>query len=62
MKESVLLNRLRAAQERYAVAALRTPQEKDAFEYGRHVGTVHGFELAIGELLSMVAEEEKDPL
>lgn len=58
MKDSMLLGRLKAAQEAYAQKALRTPDRRDAFEYGYRVGVVAGFEAAINELLETFKEEK----
>lgn len=60
MIESVLLNKLKARQAQYALESLKAPGDKTEFEYGRRVGVVLGIEMAIEELLNMVAEEKSD--
>ena len=55
--ETLLLNRLKAAQTEFAVESLKRPQNRDAFEYGYRVGTVNGYEAAINVLLSILDEE-----
>ncbi len=55
--ETKLLNRLKAEQQRFAVEALKRPQNRDAFEYGYRVGMVAGYEAAIDVLLKLIDEE-----
>ncbi len=56
--ESKLLNRLKDAQQAFAVDALRQPQTRDAFEYGYRVGIFAGYEAAIAVLLKILNEEQ----
>jgi hypothetical protein len=56
--ETLLLNRLKAAQQEVALEALRRPQTRDAFEYGLRVGIVEGYEAAINVLLTLINEEK----
>jgi hypothetical protein len=56
--EAKLLNRLKAAQQDFAVDALRQPQTRDAFEYGYRVGIFAGYEAAIAVLLKILNEEQ----
>lgn len=56
--ETILLNRLKQAQQEFAVQAMRRPQGRDAFEYGVRVGTFAGYEAAIELLLKLVDEEK----
>jgi|TARA_R110002126_G_scaffold151631_1_gene298699 hypothetical protein len=56
--EAKLLNRLKAAQQDFAVDALRQPQTRDAFEYGYRVGIFTGYEAAIAVLLKILNEEQ----
>lgn len=60
MREGELLNRLKRAQEQYALEALKMPQEKSEYEYGLRVGVVAGYEKAINVLLAMVDEDKSD--
>jgi hypothetical protein len=55
---SLLLNRLKADQQQFAVEALRRPQTRDTFEYGYRVGMVAGYEAAINVLLKLLDEEK----
>ena len=57
--ETKLLNRLKVEQQTFALAALKRPIERDAFEYGYRVGLVAGYEAAINVLLKLIDEEEK---
>ena len=54
----LLLNRLKADQQQFAVEALRRPQTRDTFEYGYRVGMVAGYEAAINVLLKLLDEEK----
>ena len=57
-----LLNALKAEQQRFALEALRKPQNRDAFEYGYRVGLVQGYDAAINVLLQLLKEErDSDP-
>ncbi len=56
--ETTLLNRLKAEQARFALEALKKPQNRDAFEYGHRVGVVDGLEQAVNVLLSLLDEEK----
>lgn len=56
--ETKLLNRIKAAQQQFAVDALKRPQQRDAFEYGYRVGVVAGYEQAIEVLLKILDEEQ----
>ncbi len=62
MTEAQLLGRLKDEQARYALAALRQPDKKDAFEYGYRVGVLAGMEQAITLLLKVVEEENSRDL
>jgi hypothetical protein len=55
---SLLLNRLKADQQQFAIEALRRPQTRDTFEYGYRVGMVAGYEAAINVLLKLLDEEK----
>lgn len=55
-----VLNLLTNAQQELAVAALRSPNSHDAFEYGRMVGMYAGIERAIEVVLSTIKEDEDD--
>jgi len=50
--ETMLLSRLKTAQQEFAFEALKHPQNRDAFEYGHRVGVVEGYEAAINLLLN----------
>jgi hypothetical protein len=52
-----VLNLLTTAQQELAVAALRSPNSHDAFEYGRMVGMYAGMERAIEVILSTIKED-----
>lgn len=56
--DSLLLNRLKEEQQKFAVDALKRPQERDAFEYGFRVGMFAGYEAAINVLLKLLDEEK----
>ena len=53
-----VLNAITNAQQELAIAALRTPNSHDAFEYGRMVGMYAGLERAIEVILSIIKEDE----
>jgi hypothetical protein len=53
-----VLNAITNAQQELAIAALRTPNSHDAFEYGRMVGMYAGLERAIEVILSTIKEDE----
>jgi hypothetical protein len=55
-----VLNLLTNAQQELAIAALRTPNSHDAFEYGRMVGMYAGIERAIEVILSTIKEDNND--
>jgi hypothetical protein len=57
---TLLLNRLKAEQSKFATEALTRPDRRDAFEYGLRVGTVAGYEAAINVLLKLLDEERND--
>ena len=52
-----LLAQLKAEQQQYALAGLKQPHQRDAFEYGYRSGVVAGYEQAIGLLLKLLDEE-----
>ncbi len=56
--EQQLLNALKAEQARFAIEALKKPQNRDAFEYGHRVGVIDGLERAINVLLNLLDEEK----
>lgn len=56
--ETMLLNRLKAEQQRYALEALMHPSEKNAFEYGQRSGIVAGIEAAINILLNLINDQK----
>ena len=58
--ETELLNRLKAAQQQFALDALKRPVSRDNFEYGYRVGVVEGYELAVNALLALVREVRGD--
>jgi len=53
-----VLNAITQAQQELAIAALRTPNSHDAFEYGRMVGMYAGLERALEVIMSTIKEEE----
>jgi hypothetical protein len=55
-----LLNGLKAAQQQFALDALKRPVNRDNFEYGYRVGVVSGYEAAINLLLDLVRRERDD--
>ena len=55
-----VLNLLTTAQQELAVAALRSPNSHNAFEYGRMVGMYAGMERAIEVILSTIKEDNDD--
>jgi hypothetical protein len=57
--ETVLLNRLKAAQASFALESLKRPQNRDTFEYGYRVGVVSGYDAAL-DVLFTILEEEKN--
>jgi len=59
MRIEILLQRLEQAQADLARDALKQPQARDTFEYGRVVGIYAGLELAKNVLLDTVAEKER---
>ena len=56
--ETILMNRLKAEQQNFALEALRRPQERDTFEYGYRVGMIAGYEAAINVLLTTIDENK----
>jgi hypothetical protein len=56
--ETLLLARLKTAQQEFALEALRRPQSRDAFEYGYRVGLVEGYEAAINVLINLISEDK----
>ena len=59
MRIETLLQRLEQSQVDLARDALRQPQSRDMFEYGRVVGMYAGLELAKNVLIDTVAEKER---
>ena len=59
MRIETLLQRLEQSQVDLARDALKQPQSRDQFEYGRVVGIYAGLELAKTVLLDTVAEKER---
>ena len=55
-----LLNGLKAAQQQFALDALKRPVNRDNFEYGYRVGVVAGYEAALNLLLDLVRKERDD--
>jgi hypothetical protein len=55
-----VLNAITNAQQELAIAALRTPNSHDAFEYGRMVGMYAGLERALEVILSTIKEEDDE--
>ena len=53
-----MLNRLKLDQQKFALDALKRPQERNTFEYGYRVGVVAGYEAAVNVLLSLLDEEK----
>ena len=53
-----LLNRLKSDQQKFALDALKRPQERNTFEYGYRVGVVAGYDAAVNVLLSLLDEEK----
>lgn len=58
--EQLLLNKLKAEQQTFALHALSKPDRRDAFEYGHRVGYVVGLEKALNILLTLLDEEKHD--
>ena len=56
--ETMLLNRLKAEQQGYALEALRRPQTRDTFEYGYRSGVVAGLAAAENILINLIKEAE----
>lgn len=52
--------KLQQEQQELATAALRSPNSRDLFEYGRMVGMYAGYERAIAVLMSTFKEEDDD--
>jgi hypothetical protein len=55
-----VLNAITNAQQELAVAALRSPNSHDAFEYGRMVGMYAGLERALEVIMSTIKEEDDE--
>ena len=55
-----VLNAITNAQQELAIAALRTPNSHDAFEYGRRVGMYAGLERALEVIMSTIKEEDDE--
>ena len=55
-----VLNAITSAQQELAIAALRSPNSHDAFEYGRMVGMYAGLERAIEVIMSTIKEEDEE--
>ncbi len=53
-----VLNLLKDAQQELATVALRNPNSRDLFEYGRMVGMYAGLERAVEVLLSTIIEDD----
>lgn len=60
--ETTFLNRLKEEQQKFAVAALKQPSQRDAFEYGHRVGMYAGIESAINVLLAILDDASKKEL
>lgn len=52
--------KLQQEQQELATAALRSPNSRDSFEYGRVSGMYAGYERAIAILMSTFNEEDDD--
>lgn len=57
-----MLALLKEEQARYALAALKQPNQRDEFEYGHRSGVIAGLERAIDTLLKGVEEENSRDL
>ena len=55
-----VLNAITSAQQELAIAALRSPNSHDAFEYGRMVGMYAGLERALEVIMSTIKEEDDE--
>ena len=62
MTESRFLTLLKEEQSKYALLALKQPNQRDAFEYGYRVGMIAGLEQAIAVLLKGIEEENSRDL
>ena len=58
--EQILLARLKAEQQQYALQALQFPNLRTEFEYGQRSGVIAGLEKAIEVLIGLVKEERDD--
>lgn len=56
--ETQLLDALKVEQARFALEALKKPQNRDTFEYGYRVDVVAGYDAAVNVLLKLLDEEE----
>jgi len=57
MRESVLIGRLKAVQQEFALKTLMTPSATDLFTYGQVSGVVIGIEQCIQEIINQIKEE-----
>jgi hypothetical protein len=60
MRLDRLYQKLKAEQDALASSALRAPNARDSFEYGRVVGMYAGLEKAIAILVTLNNEEDDD--
>lgn len=60
MTPEKLFSKLKAEQDALASSALRSPNARDSFEYGRVVGMYAGLEKAIAILLTLYEKEDDD--
>jgi len=60
MRLDRLYQKLKAEQDALASSALRSPNARDSFEYGRVVGMYAGLEKAIAILVTLNNEEDDD--
>ncbi len=54
----MLLNRLKAEQQQYALEAMSRPIARDAFEYGYRSGVVAGLAAAEEILINLINEQK----
>lgn len=57
MRESVLIGRLKTAQQEFALKTLMAPSATDLFTYGQVSGVVIGIEQCIQEIINQIKEE-----
>ncbi len=55
--DQALISKLKELKTTYSTEALKKPQEKTEFEYGRHCGVIEGFE-KVEELIKQLIEGE----